>query len=104
MGTKNNPGKYDCYAKAEPDEPMFILLARDTVAPKAVIYWCEETIKLNNYLPGLRDLKIDEAFNCASAMRNWRAQREETERRKYFISVLSDEELVAEVKRRSMPR
>lgn len=29
MGTKNNPGAFDCYANAEPDEPMFVLLARD---------------------------------------------------------------------------
>lgn len=29
MGTKNNPGEFDCYANAAPDEPMFILLGRD---------------------------------------------------------------------------
>ena len=32
MATKNNPGKFDCYTNAEPDEPMFILLGRDPVA------------------------------------------------------------------------
>lgn len=33
MGSKNNPGKYDCYEAADPDEPMFILLgARHSVA------------------------------------------------------------------------
>ena len=26
MGTKNNPGKWDCYANAEPDEPMIKLV------------------------------------------------------------------------------
>ena len=26
MGTKNNPGKFDCYANAKPDEPLFVLL------------------------------------------------------------------------------
>lgn len=31
MGTKNNPGKFDCYDAALPDEPMFVLLARDPV-------------------------------------------------------------------------
>ena len=25
MGTKNEPGEFDCYAAAEPDEPMFII-------------------------------------------------------------------------------
>ncbi|HAW11807.1 MAG TPA: aspartate decarboxylase, partial [Chloroflexi bacterium] len=29
MGTKNNPGKFDCYDDAHPDEPMFVLLGRD---------------------------------------------------------------------------
>ena len=29
MGTKTNPGKFDCYAAALPDEPLFTLLARD---------------------------------------------------------------------------
>jgi hypothetical protein len=33
MGTKRNPGLSDCYAKAEADEPMFVLLARDKHAP-----------------------------------------------------------------------
>jgi hypothetical protein len=39
MGTKNNPSKFDCYANAEPDEPMFILLARDGMAPFLVSIW-----------------------------------------------------------------
>ena len=39
MGTKNNPGKFDCYEAAAPDEPMFILLARDPVAPYLVRIW-----------------------------------------------------------------
>ena len=34
MGTKNNPGQFDCYRNAEPDEPMFVLLARDERAPQ----------------------------------------------------------------------
>jgi hypothetical protein len=29
MGSKIQPGKFDCYANALPDEPMFVLLARD---------------------------------------------------------------------------
>jgi hypothetical protein len=39
MGTKNNPGAFDCYANAAPDEPMFILLARDKHAPTLVWLW-----------------------------------------------------------------
>ena len=26
---KENPGRFDCYANALPDEPMFVLLARE---------------------------------------------------------------------------
>jgi hypothetical protein len=39
MGTKNDPGKFDCYANAEPDEPMFILLGRDPMAGALVREW-----------------------------------------------------------------
>jgi hypothetical protein len=38
-GTKNNPGVHDCYARAEPDEPMFHLLARDKHGPALVWLW-----------------------------------------------------------------
>lgn len=39
MGTKNNPGKFDCFAKAEPDEPVFVLLGRDPQAAHLVSIW-----------------------------------------------------------------
>ncbi len=39
MGTKNQPGEHDCYTKAEQDEPMFVLLARDKHAPALVWLW-----------------------------------------------------------------
>ena len=39
MGTKNNPGNYDCYEKAADDEPIFILRANDPLAPKLVRKW-----------------------------------------------------------------
>lgn len=39
MGTKNNPGKFDCYTNAEPDEPMFVLLGRDRLAAHLVSIW-----------------------------------------------------------------
>ena len=39
MGTKNNPGKFDCYENAEPDEPMFVLLGRDRLAGHLVSIW-----------------------------------------------------------------
>jgi len=39
MGTKNNPGQFDCHAKAHPDEPLFTLLARDPAAAALVMMW-----------------------------------------------------------------
>lgn len=70
MGTKTNPGKYDCYAKAEQDEPLFVLLARDPLAPSLVRHWVE----LRNVM-GLDDgfEKLREANQCADDMENWAA-------------------------------
>lgn len=39
MGTKNSPSIYDCLEKAGPDEPLFILLARDPCAAPLVKAW-----------------------------------------------------------------
>lgn len=39
MGTKNNPSRYDAMAKAEPDEPYFVLLGRDRDAARLVREW-----------------------------------------------------------------
>ena len=60
MGTKNQPGHYDCYGNAEPDEPMFIVLARDVSAPAVVRDWADRRElmidngqKLNRYRDGI---------------------------------------------------
>ena len=67
MGTKNNPGEYDCYEKAEPDEPMFILLARDPKAPNLIRTWVT-----NRLLSGDKNIeKLVEAIQCADAMDKW---------------------------------
>lgn len=42
MGTKANPGRYDCYAAAAEDEPMFVLLGRDPHAPAAIDKWADD--------------------------------------------------------------
>lgn len=67
MGTKNNPGEFDCYANAAPDEPMFVLLARDFQAPALIEEWarCREQ-------RGDAVGKVQEARECASAMTAWR--------------------------------
>jgi hypothetical protein len=66
MGTKLNPGKFDCYANAAEDEPMFVLLARDKYAPALVWLWA--TMR---ELDGEAPEKIAEARDCAQAMINY---------------------------------
>ena len=41
MATKTSPGEFDCYGKAEPDEPLFTLRAKDPLAPVLVRLWVE---------------------------------------------------------------
>lgn len=68
MGTKNNPGAFDCYANAKPDEPMFILLARDRHAPRLVRLWAEIRAA-----EGEDPAKVAEARTCAAAMEAYRS-------------------------------
>lgn len=51
MGSKLEPGEFDCYANALPDEPMFHLLARDPGAPFAVEAWADRRENLINIGP-----------------------------------------------------
>lgn len=66
MGTKNNPGKFDCYANAEPDEPMFVLLGRDKHAPTLVWLWA-----VLRELDGEDPAKVKEARDCCLSMLRW---------------------------------
>lgn len=79
MATKNNPGKYDCYAAAEPDEPLFILRANDPSAPSMVRGWAWN--RAQAIFQGHKDggpeawAKVQEALDCAKAMETWRAAK-----------------------------
>ena len=77
MGTKDNPGKFDCYANAEPDEPMFILLARDMSAPAIVEKWAEfrRGLILIDEKPQSDMEMVTDALECAEKMRAWRARK-----------------------------
>jgi hypothetical protein len=67
MGTKNNPGDYDCYQHAHPDEPMFVLLGRDPLAGLLVRLWAEARAELGE----TSEEKLAEAYRCADAMVGW---------------------------------
>jgi hypothetical protein len=66
MGTKNNPGKFDCYANAHPDEPMFVLLGRDPMAGYLVRQWAR-----HREAHGEEAAKVQEARTCADAIDVW---------------------------------
>lgn len=61
--TKNNPGSFDCYAAAHPDEPMFVLLGRDKHAAVLVMMWAAMRA-----MDGEEPAKIAEATACYDAM------------------------------------
>lgn len=96
MGTKNNPGRFDCYANAHPDEPMFILLGRDRIGGSLVRLWAavKETFRDD-------PKKTAEARDCAAAMDAW------CEAKKGFrheaLEWLPFDLLAAEWKRRGLP-
>lgn len=69
MGTKTNPGKFDCYAAAEPNEPMFILLGRDRHAAAVVRYWV--SLRIADAPTVTATAKLLEALDCAAAMERW---------------------------------
>jgi hypothetical protein len=80
MGTKNRPGEFDCYAKAEPNEPMFVLLGRDPSAPAVVRDWADrrELMIDNGQKPESDRAMVAEARECATAMDVFRADRKLT--------------------------
>ena len=77
MGTKNNPGKYDCYDNMDPDEPHFVLRAKDPLAPTLVRMWLTLRKQLNPAEPGTAEYeKQEEALTCAVNMENWAKHKE----------------------------
>lgn len=74
MGSKNEPGNFDCYSNALPDEPMFILLARDPHAPDLVDGWADyRYIDIVAKRRPASDMgMVNEARECANKMRQWR--------------------------------
>lgn len=74
MSTKNNPGDFDCYANAAPDEPMFILLARDRDAALLVRMWAlmrEMAVEMGAK-PVEDRRQVAEARQCAYEMDRYR--------------------------------
>lgn len=74
MGTKNDPGEFDCYAKLLPDEPYFLIRAKDPVGAATVREWCrlreEANVKPDD------EARIAVAERCAEWMEQWREKHE----------------------------
>jgi len=62
MGTKNQPGKFDCYSKLEPDEPHFVIMGRDPSAALVIGIWA-----MLREAEGKDAEKVEEARECADA-------------------------------------
>jgi hypothetical protein len=69
MGTKTNPSKYDCFANAKPDEPMFVLLGRDPMAGALVRLWAAQREDR-----GENPDVVAEARACADDLDAWARQ------------------------------
>lgn len=78
MGSKNQPGAFDCYAKAEPDEPQFQLLGRDNSAPRLVRQWADtRAIEIARGQRPTEDWpQIHEAYRLADWMEDFKRQRD----------------------------
>jgi len=60
-----------CLSKAEPDEPIFILRAKDALAPQAVRLWASMAF-------GAHEIeKVNEALELAVQMERWHSDRGE---------------------------
>lgn len=55
--------------KVADDEPIFILRAQDVLSGRTVEYWADEAM-----LAEVPKLKIQEALQCAAAIRKWQSQ------------------------------
>ena len=77
MGTKNNPGGYDCYAKLADDEPSFLLRANDPLSPTLVRLWAfMYRLRKGVAITLEQRRKADEAENVAADMELWRGHNE----------------------------
>lgn len=78
MGTKSEPGRFNCFEAALPDEPVFVLLGRDTQAPGLLHMWAFERAQgiAEGRFPESDLAKVHEAQRLASQMIDWRQRND----------------------------
>lgn len=81
MGTKAEELVDGCFARAAADEPLFVLRARDPLAPQIVRKWADRfrTAHLNHNTQGRAlakaILKYEDAMDTASKMEAWNSKK-----------------------------
>lgn len=77
METKANPNPNGCLAKALPDEPFFVLLARDETGPDVIRFWADRRAQIGIEGDRRQDAEqLTEALETADAMEAWRAEND----------------------------
>lgn len=97
MGTKEQPGQFDCYAALEADEPFFVLKATDPSAPLAVIVWSEHYRERKQRAGAWNERAVArycEAHQIANQMSEWRARRDQSRDEPVPFSVASPQTLL----------
>ena len=62
-----------CLNRAQPDEPVFVLRAKDVCAAQAIRYWCSLRVDFGKNVS--LDDQITEALGLAKQMDDWRARQ-----------------------------
>lgn len=78
METKAKPNPNGCLARALPDEPFLVFLARDLCGPAAIRFWADLRARLAVEGDGDRQdaEQLTEALATADAMELWRKENE----------------------------
>lgn len=108
--TKAEPGPFDGFERAEPDEPIFTLRSADSLAADLVMLWCEQrraAILAANFSDERRTaelIQVREAEEISFAMTEWRKGHSsvepvvEEQPKRYSGSVMDADELAAKAK------
>jgi hypothetical protein len=72
---KEDSDPKSCWNRADEEEIVFVLLARDPAAPQAILAWIKERIRLGKNKAG--DAQLNEASKCMLDMYGYRLKREE---------------------------
>jgi hypothetical protein len=80
MATRNDPGPVDCYARLEPDEPYYLLMARSRLAPlharmELMNRQWEMRLGLRPDTPEER-AQVTEGLKCVTQMEIWYREHE----------------------------